>query len=99
MRCKVGDICIVINDIESPQNNGKRVEIESKARSEDHPFDWDCTPIDRLLFEDGPLTSLDIGEALYRDCELIPIREPGDDSTDESKAYLPPVPTLMKETA
>jgi hypothetical protein len=30
---------------------------------------------------------------------LKPIRDPGDDATDESKAWLPPVPTTTKELA
>lgn len=31
------------------------------------------------------------------DCCLRPIRDPGDDAVDESKAWLPPVPHEVKE--
>jgi hypothetical protein len=33
------------------------------------------------------------------DDELRPIRDPGDDAADESRAWLPPVPTLTKVPA
>jgi hypothetical protein len=33
----------------------------------------------------------------FRDSWMIPIKDPGEDAQDESKAWLPPVPT--KETA
>lgn len=47
---------------------------------------------------DVPMTNGKPGNCV-RDANLRPIRDPGDDAVDESRAWLPPVPTPTKEPA
>ena len=86
MRCKVGDLCIVVNDIERPANNGALVKIIKRADFRDFwPFaaiDWEVEALTFLHCDDGSIANpgdCDIG---YRDIELRPIRD--QDGQDET---------------
>lgn len=79
LRCKVGDMCIVVNDIEMPCNNGALVEIVRVADPEDFSspeFQWDCRAISSVRFNGEVFPSGTEGFG-YRDRELFPIR-PGE---------------------
>lgn len=79
IRCRVGDICIVVNDIEMPCNNGALVEILRVADPKyfsSLEFQWDCKAISSIRFGSEIFRSGAEGFG-YRDRELFPIR-PGE---------------------
>jgi hypothetical protein len=92
LNCRPGDLAIIVNSVAG--NEGKIVR---------------CIRLDPehiLRHIDGNLyttASWEVDEAVrgwagdihhfVPDSKLRPIRDPGDDAEDESKAYLPPVPT------
>ncbi len=99
MRCKAGDLAVVVNDPESPRNNGKLVKIEGRADDNEAPFDWECTPLSTMYFlVGGRVDAGEVGCALFRDSELRPLRDPGDDVRDETLDWLP-VPAKEAENA
>lgn len=91
MNCKPGDLAFYIgNDLSQRGRIVRCIEI--------HPFSnlirvtcWVTEP--SLPLEDGTM-SLGV-----HDSALRPIRDPGDDAVDESKAWLPSVPSQHKEVA
>lgn len=83
MQCKVGDLAIVVNDLESPENNGALLRIFARARPGQWaiPADWNCEPLSSFTF-DGRSTVPGRGILGYRDCELKPLRDgDGEDQT------------------
>jgi hypothetical protein len=107
MNCKPGDLAIVVQDFENPENVGALVRVVSRADPNDYDsdIDWDC---DALSVISGPrsftgewftaVPGSSDSEFGYRDCELRPLRDPGDDATDETLLWLPS-PTREKESA
>ncbi|MGJ7529839.1 hypothetical protein [Variovorax sp. GB1P17] len=86
MNCKPGDLAFYVGLDQSQWGRVVRcIEI--------HPFSQiirvNCWITDPQL----PVKEMDgrLSEAIY-DSSLRPIRDPGDDAVDESKAWLPPVP-------
>ena len=83
MHCKVGDLAIVVNDHESPENNGALLRIYAKALPGQWPIpaDWMCEPLSCFWF-DGRSMFPGRGVLAYRDCELRPLRDgDGEDQT------------------
>lgn len=81
-----------------PENNGKVVTLIKRH------------PEARICMADGsvqlmPAWQIDTvipawrgkQQSIVEERKLIPFDEPGDDAVDESKAWLPPVPTTKKE--
>lgn len=100
MNCKQGDLAIIVRSYSG--NEGKIVrcikirETNCSSLLPDGSFSspdvwWE---IDQTLPSWNGLPGDDIA-----DSQLRPIRDPGDDAQDESKAWLPPVPTQTKELA
>jgi len=89
VRCKVGDLAWVVADIECPQNNGRgMVRIDARAAPDLEPFEWECSALTRLVsqaWDSGePYVAVPGDLVLYRDRELKPLRDPGDDAVDET---------------
>lgn len=84
-RCNVGDIAIVINDLEMPINNGAIVEIVSAAIPENYEvegMEWECKAISTIQYFGGGTAKSGERGIGYRDCELLPIRDTdGEDET------------------
>jgi hypothetical protein len=109
LNCKPGDLAYV-RCLGEKSDNGKIVVVVRPARVGD--ICEDGTPIFRaatagwfvrgtdlhLLRLNGSVTG-GFSEVPIADASLRPIRDPGDDAQDESKAWLPPVPTQHKESA
>ena len=98
MNCKPGDIARIVAPF-APMGVGHVVEVVRRAkefewlgacsfRHAGPTFGWVCAG--RVPMEDGEV----LHELVIADECLRPIRDPGDDAVDESKAWLPPVPTL-----
>lgn len=99
MNCKQGDLAVVIKS--ESGNEGRIVRLVRLHSSTTH--DLDGIPV--LSKNKGPRWVLDVplttmmpsGRIVplytFPDASLRPIRDPGDDAQDESKAWLPPVPT------
>jgi len=96
MNCKQGDLAIVVRSVCG--NEGKIVRCVSYlGRLDWHLSDgsviWSETwMVDRALPNEWGVLGFQM-----EDAQLRPIRDPGEDAQDESKAWLPPVP--HKETA
>lgn len=89
MNCKPGDLAVVRCPIE-PSNNGRFVvvtQLDPLLHSKWGPA-WNYEG-ERIVSEGTALRAI-------CDCWLKPIRDPGDDAVDESKAWLPPVPQTDK---
>ena len=90
MRCKPGDLAIVVNDIEMPQNNGALVRVLCRARPENYlnmQAEWDCEALSTIRI-DGYPSILPGGTGFgYRDRELRPLRP--DDGQDETLTWRP----------
>jgi len=85
MNCKPGDLAVVVSS--AAGNEGKIVKCLQHVR---HPF-IDAGVLDAWLTE--PMLRNVLGKQVPSpDFRLRPIRDPGDDAVDESKAWLPPVP-------
>lgn len=77
MRCKPGDLAIVVNDIEMPCNNGALVRVLKKADPEDYDcpeINWECQALSTIRYDCGE-TALPRQDGVgYRDLELRPLR-------------------------
>lgn len=85
MRCKVGDLAIVINDWENSGNNGALVNVVRRASRDDYklaPVDWECTAVSTVVLQ-GEIFQSGEGWFGYRDSELRPIGNPGPEEVDE----------------
>lgn len=83
MQCNVGDLAIVVNDHENPDNNGGLLRILFKAGPGPWgiPADWICEPLSTFSFR-GRVTRPGGATVVYRDCELKPLRDgDGEDQT------------------
>lgn len=94
MNCKPGDLAIVVNDIEYPQNNGALLRVVSRLRPSDrHPFEWRCEPLSTFHFGER-VCYPGHGVCVYRDIELKPLRD--GDGQDETLAWAGlPAPILQ----
>lgn len=98
LRCEPGVLAIVINDLDQPRNNGKMVRVIRRA-DQNHYYvevDWGCECLQDMVDCDGPITRAGTLRWGYRDSELLPIRDPDQDATDETLLWLP-VPNTNKE--
>jgi hypothetical protein len=87
MNCKPGDLAIVVFSVAG--NEGKIVRClrmvgQGRHVTGDSGPAWEVAP--ELKSVTGSHRNLTL------DAYLRPIRDPGDDAVDESKAWLPPVP-------
>ncbi|WP_155496351.1 hypothetical protein [Comamonas testosteroni] len=83
MNCRLGDLAIVVNDFENPENNGALLKIVAHALPGqwDIPADWNCIPLSTFRFDDK-VVSPGRGVLGYRDRELRPLRDSdGQDQT------------------
>lgn len=85
LRCKEGDLAIVVNDMEHPWNNGALVKVLRRADRSEYtvPVDWDCEAVTTIR-TDGFTYSPGEADIGFRDRELRPIRDPGPDAVDET---------------
>ena len=84
MKCRPGDIAIVVNDLEHPRNNGCLLEIVSAAPpgAFSIPADWIGRPLSTFHFDDRVCKPGGRRVLGYRDSELRPLRDTdGDDET------------------
>lgn len=98
LRCEPGILAIVINDPEQQKNIGRMVRVLRHASSDnyDDVVDWECECMQDMVNADGSITPAGTWERGYRDVELLPIRDPDQDATDETLLWLP-VPSTNKE--
>lgn len=84
MQCKVGDLAIVVNDYENPDNNGALLRILLRAGPGwGIPADWIGEPLSSFSFP-GRVIRSGQGTVMYRDCELKPLRDgDGEDQTHQ----------------
>ncbi len=77
MKCAVGDLAIVIIDLDGHTGNqGLMVRIVRRL-IDDPPYDWTCEALsDRFMCDEGWIPSSEFFVA-FRDCELQPIRGQG----------------------
>lgn len=83
MNCRLGDLAIVVNDFENPENNGALLKIVAHTRPGqwDIPADWNCIPLSTFRFDDK-VVAPGRGVLGYRDRELRPLRDnDGQDQT------------------
>lgn len=99
MQCKPGDLAIVTNDHEFPQNNGALLRIWKPALPGECsiPADWVCLPLSTFIFSDRVVGPGDRRTVMYRDKELKPLRH--DDGADQSIAWAGPSPGITEEKA
>lgn len=90
LRCRPGDLAMVVNDIEEPKNNGALVQVIERADRSfyDIPVDWECRAVSAIKFC-GSVHPPGTDGFGYRDRELRPLRDPGDDAVDEILRPLP----------
>ena len=77
MRCKPGDLAIVVNDIEMPCNNGALVRVLKKADPDDYDcleINWECEALSTILHDCGAVALPGQDGVGYRDRELRPLR-------------------------
>ena len=92
MRCIPGDLAVVINDHEYPNNNGALLRVVQNAKSvfPNTHFDWLCEPLSTFRFQEtispGMLRRGMSCVVVYRDCELRPLRD--GDGQDETLSWL-----------
>lgn len=79
MNCRPGDLAIVVNDFENPENNGALLKIIAHALPGqwDIPADWNCIPLSTFRFDDK-VVAPGRGVLGYRDRELRPLRDSDD---------------------
>jgi hypothetical protein len=105
MNCKPGDLAIVTNadgsgwvGEVSRRTVGRIVRVMKLRPSTSihcsSPIVWEIEQPITGTFALKPYEVTGIADSCLR-----PIRDPGDDATDESHAWLPPVPTTTKELA
>lgn len=97
MNCRPGDLAFVVNDLEAPWNNGALVRVVERAPVDHAPFEWQCCALTTIHFPGFVYRPGEDGFQ-YRDLELRPIRDPGEDAQDETLQWLP-VPSQHKEHA
>lgn len=100
MNCKPGDLAVIVRS--QCGNEGRIVRVlryVGKKRFTSGKTYQDCWLLEGRLVERCLLAEQLGGDAIQPDDRLRPIRDPGDDAVDESKAWLPPVPTKTRETA
>lgn len=78
MRCKPGDLAIVVNDIEAPINNGALVRVLKRADPEEYnvpEIEWECQAISTIGYGGGGVAAHPGEDGVgYRDRELHPLR-------------------------
>lgn len=89
MKCKIGDLAIVIKPFSGNRNLGKIVEVVAAGHL---PGCWLVTSRQPLVIKIDGVDHYRC-HGLIDDARLSPIRDPGDDAVDESAAWLPPVPS------
>lgn len=101
MNCKPGDLAVVVRARDTPEMLGRYVVVLRKAapnefvrlRPEESGVTWmvrsAAAGVLPATLADGSKGSF--LERPYFDGSLKPIRDPGDDAVDESKAWLPPI--------
>jgi len=98
MRCRKGDLAVVVRDLEAPLNVGRLVHVLGFGDCKDfYPcptppsgIEWVVRPVTKLIGWDDAFQLVDdVGDCLYPDDDLRPIRDPGDDARDESLSWLP----------
>ncbi len=91
MNCKPGDLAVITSGARYPENIGRLVEVISLWRGE---------RVGGLFYSGGDWVVRGIGgdlkhalgwsrDSVSRDCVLRPIRDPGDDASDETLEWLP----------
>lgn len=83
MNCKPGDLAIVIDSGAYPETLGMIIRVTKVC-----PIHKDCWETDPPYFVAGYRLP-----AAFNDCCLRPIRDPGEDATDETLLWLP-VPSV-----
>ena len=77
MRCKPGDLAIVVNDIEMPINNGALVRVLKKADPDDYncpEIEWECEALSTIRHDCGYVVQPGEDGVGYRDRELRPLK-------------------------
>lgn len=97
MQCKPGDLAIVVNDYEHPENNGALLRILKPALPGEFeiPADWVGQPLSTFRFHDGTIEPDSNAIVAYRDAELKPLRDSDED--DETIAWAGPRPAIPQE--
>jgi hypothetical protein len=95
MNCKPGDLAAIVREMlpGTPCGLiGRHVTLTSLDLNDAYEPSWNY---------DGPtlLTPYGFPAEVIPDRCLRPIRDPGDDAVDESRAWLPPVPLPLLEKA
>lgn len=87
MNCRLGDLAIVVNDLDYPNNNGCLLEIIARAQAGAYsiPADWVGRPLSTFDFGGRRNSPGDGRSVVYRDCELRPLRN--SDGKDETLAW------------
>lgn len=83
MKCDVGDLCMIVNDLEYPLNYGKCVRILRAAEDDEFEgdeVDWFCVAVSpgiKLPNPDGSMHVFEVGDGGlgYRDREICPCRD------------------------
>ena len=98
MNCKPGDLAIIVRTGKKTRLLLGRV-IKVLKVQQGWPLNGDYSTVDCWTYE--PPMFMDGGTPLTfaNDCCLRPIRPQADDATDESAAWLPPVPSTEKVAA
>ena len=93
MNCKPGDLAVIVSADRNKENIGAIVRVIRALSGE---WDWlvECLSGAKLTLRDGSgVLQAKAGQiAGAMDRNLRPIRPQSDDATDESTAWLPPVP-------
>jgi hypothetical protein len=79
MNCRPGDLAVVIKNQHGQQ--GALVNVDAAYKQAGW---WVCTPLSRIRTWDQPIHS---GRVCIHDDALRPLRDPGDDATDETLIY------------
>ena len=90
MRCKPGDLALVVNDFEMPCNNGAILRVLKRADPADYiedTIDWDCEAVSTVHCYDGSIFFSGQEGFGYRDVEFRPLRP--STRKDESLTWAP----------
>lgn len=86
LRCRPGDLCVIVDD-EFPENLGKFLTVVKSAEAIEGKPAWQCfsPSILRAWNAFGTASELTEPNELvdWTDDALRPLRDPGDDATDE----------------
>lgn len=92
MRCKVGDLVVVVRCQPFPQNIGRVGTITEKISSPNICGDWWVKPANTFVMWDGRFKDFskesDDETNMYDD-DIRPIRDPGEDARDETLEWVP----------